>query len=152
MVLQHKGFRDRGIMTLSGSQRWLKWGRQCELPSNCPAARQSCWVSREYRGLRCVQHYTPCASMRVFLCIWDTVSLDSQGNHKPQQTPRPESSIWNPIIADQEENSSTRLRASSRCWLGALWEKSVCLKKMKNWWVKYDLYFIYCTPVLSSDL
>lgn len=140
MVLRRTGFRDRDIVTLSKSQRRLKWGRQWELLSNCPGARQSCWVSGEYWGLCCVQHYTPCVSVRVFLCVWETVSLDSQRNHKPQQTPRAESSIWNPIIGDQEENSSTRLRASSLCWLGP-WGKRVCARR--KW--KIDEWNMICT-------
>lgn len=140
MVLQHTGFRCRDIVTLS---KTVKVGE-----SNCPAqsSPNQLGVKRILRSLLCTTLL--CVSVRLFLCMWQTVSLDSQGNHKPQQTLRAESSIWNPIVRDQEDNSSTGLMASSRCWLGPWGTR----EKMKNWWVKYDLYLIYCTPVLSSNL
>lgn len=141
--------RDLDVEIPWHCQRRWKWERRWELLSDC-SVRSSPNLLGVKRILRFSAVYNSilCVSVRLFLSIWQTVSLDSQGNHEPQQTPRVESSICNPIVRDHGDNSSTRLIASSCCWL----EPWGTREKMKNWWVKYDLYLIYYTPVHSSNL
>lgn len=96
-------------------------------------------VKRIPRSLLCTTLYSMC-ERESLLCVWATVSLDSPGNRRPRQTPRADSSIWNPIMGDQEENSSTSLRASSRCWM---WPRGKRVCARTKW--KIDEWNMICT-------
>lgn len=142
MVLRHKGFRDSVILTSSVIVK-VTVGLSCSLP-------KLQGVSGMPKSLLCTTLYSMNKCSSIFVCVRETASWNSPGNRRPQQTQRADSSIWNPIIGNQEDNLSTQLKASSLCWT---WPrgKRVCQNKMKNWWVKYDLHLIYCT-FLSSEL
>lgn len=68
------------------------WWCTVEIPWHCRRqlkwARQWDWLHRAVRTTRVsfVSSTRLCVSVRLFLCTWQTVSLDSQGTQKPQQT------------------------------------------------------------------
>lgn len=137
-MINEKGWNHTAkvITTLTGSHSWCQW-----IMSNCPSAYHS--IRRKPKSPLSSTLYSESEGEAVLLSISETVSQESLGNHRLQQMLRAKSSIGNLIIRDQEENSLTRSRASSRCRRGL--EGRQCARKIKNWWVKYDLYTVYCS-------